>query len=54
MAQAQCAGRIVSYTMREDLDRYLPSLLQATKGLAKRLEETAGTAYPSLSGLDRE
>ena len=45
---------IVSYTMREDLDRYLPSLLQATTGLARRLEETAGTAYPSLSGLDRE
>ncbi|WP_067449677.1 IclR family transcriptional regulator [Actinomadura macra] len=45
---------IISYSLREDLDQFAPALLHAAKGLAKRLAETEGTAYPSLSGLDQE
>lgn len=48
---AKAAVGIVSYALREDLDRYVAVLLNAAEGLAKRLEETEGTAYPSLSGL---
>lgn len=48
----QAAIGIVSYTLRKDLDRHLPALLHAASGLAKRLEETAGFAYPALSGIE--
>jgi hypothetical protein len=43
---------IVNYSARDDLAQYVPALLRATNGLALRLEEVEGTAYPSLSGLE--
>ncbi|WP_312179121.1 IclR family transcriptional regulator [Arthrobacter sp.] len=46
----QAAIGIVSYNLRTDLDQYIPSIRRAAEGLARRLEEAAGTAYPSISG----
>ncbi|MFB7493656.1 IclR family transcriptional regulator [Streptomyces sp. NPDC056161] len=51
---AKAAIGILSYTLRDDLDQYATALLHAAENLARRLEETAGTAYPSLSGLGQE
>ncbi|WP_043780012.1 IclR family transcriptional regulator [Rhodococcus sp. JVH1] len=45
---------IVSYTLRDDLSQYLPSLVHAAHGLATRLEQTAGNAYPGLNGLTQD
>jgi DNA-binding IclR family transcriptional regulator len=45
----QAAIGIVSYSLRTDLAQYAPSLLRAADGLARRLEDAAGTAYPSIS-----
>jgi len=45
----QAAIGIVSYSLRTDMAQFAPSLLRATEGLARRLEDVAGTAYPSIS-----
>jgi DNA-binding IclR family transcriptional regulator len=45
----QAAIGIVSYSLRTDLAQYAPPLLRAADGLARRLEDAAGTAYPSIS-----
>lgn len=45
----QAAIGIVSYSLRTDLAQYAPSLLRAADGLARRLEDSGGTAYPSIS-----
>lgn len=45
----QAAIGIVSYSLRTDMAQYVPSLLRAAEGLARRLEDALGNAYPSIS-----
>ena len=45
----QAAIGIVSYSLRTDMAQYVPSLLRAAEGLARRLEDALGKAYPSIS-----
>lgn len=49
---AVAAVGIVNYELRDDLRIYKDRLLEMTNGLAARLQESKGIAYPALTGIN--